>query len=157
MNRTSLFSLLLLRLSLGLLFLYAGLTKVTDPAWSAAGYLQGAKSFTGFFQWFAQPEILPVTNFLNEWGLTLIGAALILGVFVRLASLSGVVLMLLYYLPLSFPFPNAHSFIIDEHIVYIAALLVLASLRAGRFFGLEKWCASLPLCSKFPRLRAWLG
>ena len=157
MNKTSLFSLLLLRLSLGLLFLYAGLTKIADPAWSAAGYLKGAKSFPELFAWFARPEILPVTNFLNEWGLTLIGIALVLGVFVRLASLAGVLLMLLYYLPLPFPFPNAHSFVIDEHIVYIAALLVLASLRAGRFFGLEKWCTSLPICSRFPRLRAWLG
>lgn len=157
MSKTSLYSLLFLRVTLGLLFLYAGLTKVLDPSWSAVGYLRNAQSFQQFFQWFAQPDILPVTNFLNEWGLTLIGITLTLGVFVRLASLSAALLMLLYYLPLGFPYPNEHSFIVDEHIIYLAALILLATFRAGRFLGLERWCVSLPLCARFPRLRAWLG
>ncbi len=151
-------SLLLLRLSLGSLFFYAGITKVFDPNWSASFYLKGAKTFPAFYQWLLHPEILPLVNFLNEWGLTLIGLALILGVFVRLAGISGAVLMLLYYFPvLDFPYPNAHALIVDEHIVYAAALLLLASFRAGRVFGLEKWCERLPICSRFPRLRSWLG
>lgn len=151
-------TILLLRLSLGWLFLYAGITKLADPNWSAAGYLQGAKTFTAFYHWFLQPEILPTVNFLNEWGLTLIGISLLLGVFVRLASISGAVLMLLYYFPaLDGAYPNAHSFIIDEHLIYFAAFLLLAAFRAGRIFGLEKFCSNLPICSRFPKLRAWLG
>ena len=129
-----------------------------DPTWSAAGYLKGAKTFTSFYQWLTTPNVLPFINFINEWGLTLLGAALILGVFVRLGSLLGSVLMLLYYLPiLQFPYPNPHSFLVDEHIIYIFALFVLASVRAGRVWGLENWCSSLPICSKFPKLRKWLG
>ncbi len=152
------FSLLFLRLSLGCLFFYAGITKLLDPSWSAAFYLKGAKTFPAFYQWLLQPDILPVINFLNEWGLTLIGLALILGIFVRLASIAGATMMLLYYFPiLDFPYPNAHAFIVDEHIVYIFAFLVLASFRAGRVFGLEKWCSNLPICSRFPRIRSWLG
>lgn len=152
------FSLLLLRLTTGWLFFYAGITKVFDPNWSAAGYLSNAKTFSGLFQWFASPEMLPVTNFLNEWGLTLIGLSLILGVFVRLSGILGALLMLLYYFPvLDGAYPNAHSFIVDEHIIYAAALLTLAALRAGRVYGLERWCSSLPVCSRFPRSRALLG
>lgn len=151
-------SLFLLRISLGWLFFYAGITKIINPAWSAAGYLKGAKTFAGFYQWIAGPSLLPVTNFVNEWGLTLLGASLILGISVRLSTMLGALLMLLYYLPiLSFPYPNPHSYIVDEHIIYIFALLLLGSLRAGRVFGLEQWCSNLPICSRFPKLRSWLG
>lgn len=150
-------SLFLLRVSLGWLFFYAGITKVLDPAWSAAGYLKGAKMLVPLFNWFLQPNILPTTNFLNEWGLTLIGVALILGVFVRLSSILGALLMLLYYIPLGFPYPNPHSLVVDEHVIYIFALFVLGSLKAGRVMGLENWCSNLLICSKFPRLRSWLG
>ncbi|MBI1985013.1 MAG: DoxX family membrane protein [Candidatus Wildermuthbacteria bacterium] len=151
-------SLFLLRISIGWLFFWAGITKVLDPEWSSAGYLQGAKTFADFYQWLASPSLLPVTNFVNEWGLTLLGLALILGVFLRLSSILGALLMLLYYLPiLQFPYPNAHSFLVDEHIVYIFSLLVLGSLRSGRIWGLEQWCSNLPVCSKFPKLRELLG
>lgn len=151
-------SLLLLRLSLGSLFLYAGITKVLDPTWSAAFYLKGAKTFPSFYQWFLDPSILPTINFINEWGLTLIGLSLLLGIFVRLGSIGGIMLMLLYYFPiLDGAYPNPHSLIVDEHIVYATALLLLATFRAGRVFGLEKWCERLPICSRFPKLRALFG
>ncbi|HBT81430.1 hypothetical protein A2757_02560 [Candidatus Giovannonibacteria bacterium RIFCSPHIGHO2_01_FULL_48_47] len=151
-------SLLLLRLSLGWLFFYAGITKVLNPAWSAAGYLKGAKTFVEFYQWLASPGILPAVDFVNEWGLTLLGLSLIFGVFVQLSSILGAVLMLLYYLPiLDFPYPNPYSYLVDEHIIYALVLLLFASLRAGRVWGLENWCSNLPICSKFPRLRKWLG
>lgn len=142
---------------MGWLFFYAGATKILDPSWSAAGYLQGAKTFPDFYHWLANPALLPLVNFVNEWGLTLIGAALILGIFTRLAGIFGAIIMILYYLPLGFPYPNSHSLIVDEHIIYALALLLLGALEAGRVFGLEKWCAGLPICSKFPKIRNWIG
>ncbi|KKS95955.1 hypothetical protein A3B05_03215 [Candidatus Giovannonibacteria bacterium RIFCSPLOWO2_01_FULL_43_160] len=132
-------SLFLLRVSLGWVFLYAGITALTTPSWSAAGYLKGAKTFVGFYQWLLQPNILPTINFVNEWALTLLGISLILGVFVRFSAPLGAVLMLLYYFPiLAFPYPNARAFVVDDHIIYAAALLTLASLRAGNVWGLGK-------------------
>ena len=132
-------SLFLLRVSLGWLMLYSGINALTTPGWSAAGYLKGAKTFAGFYQWLLQPNILPVINFVNEWALTLLGISLILGVFIRFSAPLGTVLMLLYYFPiLQFPYPNTHDFIVDEHIIYALALLVLASLRAGDVWGLGK-------------------
>jgi len=158
MERYQKIILFALRIALGWLFFYAGITKVLDPEWTAAGYLRGAKTFVGFYQWLASPDILPVVNFLNEWGLTFIGVSLIIGIAVRLSSFFGALLMLLYYLPiLQFPYPNPHSYIVDEHIIYALALLLLASVRAGRVWGLENWCSNLPICSKFPKLREWLG
>ena len=151
-------SILLLRIAMGCLFFYAGITKIMNPDWSAAGYLGGAKTFSGLYAWFASAGNIDWVNFVNEWGLTLLGASLILGVGVRLSSILGVALMLLYYFPiLQFPKVGTHSFIVDEHIVYALALVFFAAVRAGRYYGLEERCAKLPICSKFPRLRNWLG
>lgn len=158
MNKFEKWSLFLLRIALGWLFLYAGLTKVFDPAFSAAGYLAGAKTFHGLYVWFASPSVLPLTNFLNEWGLTLLGVSLILGIFVRLSSILGAALMLLYYFPiLQFPMIAPHSFLVDEHIIYALVLVYFAAVRAGRMTGLEKWCTKLPFCKRLPKLRNWLG
>lgn len=136
------FSLFLLRFSMGWLMFYAGITKILNPEWSAAGYLGNAKTFTGFFNWFVQPDVLPLTNFLNEWGLTLLGVSLILGIFVRLSSVLGALLMLLYYFPvLQFPIIPPHSYIVDDHIIYALVLIYFSVVRAGRIFGFD---------SKFP-------
>ena len=147
-----------LRVCLGILFFYAGITKVMGPHWSAAGYLKGAKTFSEFYNFLLQPNALPIINFINEWGLTLLGVSLLLGVFVRLSSYLGALLMLLYYIPvLTFPYVGTHSFLVDEHIIYIFSLLLVGSLKAGRVRGLENWCSSLPICSKYPKLRDLLG
>lgn len=158
MNTFQKISLFLLRVSMGWFIFYAGITKVLNPEWSAAGYLKGAKTFVGFYEWLLQPNILPSINFLNEWGLTLVGMALILGLFVRLGSIFGAALMVLYYFPiLNFPYPNPYTFLIDDHIIYALVMILLATLRAGRVWGLENWCSSLPICSRYPKLRNLLG
>ncbi len=141
--------LVITRLSLGWLMFYAGITKVLDPAWSAAFYLKGAKLFPGFYAWLLSPSILPVVNFVNAWGLTLLGVSLILGVMVRLSAPLGALLMILYYLPiLDFPYPNAHAYIVDEHIIYAVLLLYFASVRAGRTFGLDAVLTKKSILSK---------
>ncbi|KKU48728.1 hypothetical protein A3H10_02830 [Candidatus Uhrbacteria bacterium RIFCSPLOWO2_12_FULL_46_10] len=158
MTQAQKISLFLLRVVLGWMYLYAGITKIINPNWSAAGYLRGAKTFPVFYQWLVSPSLLPITNFVNEWGLTLLGLSLILGLFVRLSSSLGAIMMLLYYLPiLTFPYIKDNSYLVDQHIIYASALLVLGSFRSGRIWGLEEWCASLPICSRYPKLRNWLG
>ncbi|MEK7175997.1 MAG: DoxX family protein [Patescibacteria group bacterium] len=132
-------TLFLLRISLGWLMFYAGITKVLDPAWSAEGYLKGAKLFPGFFEWLLSPGILPTVNLLNEWGLTLLGISLILGIFVRYSAPLGALLMILYYLPLGMPYPDPHSYIVDDHIIYALSLAYLGAARAGRTWGLDGW------------------
>ena len=128
------------RVGLGILFFYAGITKVINPDWSAGGYLNSAKTFPGLYQWFASAGNIGWINFVNEWGLTLVGAALIIGLLVRWASLGGILLMILYYLPiLQFPIVGEHSYIVDEHIMYITVFLILISSNAGTFWGLDSW------------------
>src|SRR3989344_1942321 len=107
--------LFLTRVAMGWLFLYAGFTKVINPDWSAAGYIGNAKTFSGFYNWFLRPDVLPLTNLINEWGLTLLGVSLIFGVLVRYSAVLGSLLMLMYYFPiLDFPKAGANSFIVDD-------------------------------------------
>ncbi len=158
MNNYQKISFFLLRLSLGWLMFYAGITKVLNPEWTAKGYLESAKSLTVFYAWLASPNILPIIDFIAQWGLTVLGVSLILGIGVRLFSYFGAILMLLFYLPkLEFPYPNAHSFIVDEHIIYTFVFIFLGASRAGRILGLEKWFSNLPILKKLKKTQIWFG
>lgn len=138
MNRFQKISIFMLRMALGGLFFYAGVIKIADQNWSAAGYLNGAKTFSGFYHWLAAAPNIGWVNFANEWGLTVVGISLIFGIFARWASLGGISLMLLYYFPvLQFPFVPPHAFLIDEHIIYLLVFILLFFFRAGKFWGLD--------------------
>jgi len=115
----------------------AGIAKVLDPNWSAAGFLGSAKTFSGFYAWLAQPGLIGIVNFVNEWGLTLLGLSLILGLFVRWSAMLGVILMVLYYFAgNAFPFvPN--GFIVDQHIILVLMLVFFFVTGAGHYFGLD--------------------
>src|SRR3989344_2158436 len=144
MTQSQKISLVILRVSLGLLYLYAGFSKIIDPTWSAGGYLNSAKAGTDFYAWLASPAMLPLTNLINEWGLFLLGVSLVLGLGVRISSLLGILLMVLYYIPLGFPYPNPHALIVEEHVIYAAALFVLYAAKAGRLWGMGHWVISHP-------------
>jgi thiosulfate dehydrogenase [quinone] large subunit len=139
MNKNINTIIIILRIGMGWIFFYAGITKVFNPEWSAAFYLKDAKTFSEFFQFLLQPDILPIVNFLNVWGLTLIGVSLILGIFVRISAPLGALMMILYYLPeLHFPYAGEHSMIVDDHIIYAIIFVMLAVSNAGTKFGLDK-------------------
>ena len=67
MTQAQKISLFLLRIVLGWMYLYAGVTKIFGPEWSAAGYLKNAKTFSAFYQWLASPGMLPLTNFVPDY------------------------------------------------------------------------------------------
>ena len=131
-------TLFLTRISIGWLFFYAGITRILDPSWSAAEYIAQAQTFPGFYAWLASPAVIGLVNFLNEWGLTLIGLALIVGIFVRWVSWTGMLMMLLYYFPIfSFPYAGDHSYLVDEHVIYILVLTLLIVFDAGKQWGFD--------------------
>lgn len=146
-------ALVALRVALGWLMFYAGITKVLNPEWTAAEYLKGAKTFVGFYHWLASPGVLSVINFVNEWALTLLGVSLVFGVLVRLSSVLGAILMLLYYFPvLAFPYIGQHFFLVDEHIIYALLLLFFAAVGAGKQWSLDNWLQKLPICKRYSKL-----
>lgn len=137
MTKPQKIALLLLRIALGSLFLYAGISKIIDPTWTSAGYLKGTQLLTSFYQWLGAPQNIVWVDFLNEWGLLLMGAALMLGFATRIASLGAAIFMALYYIPvLQFPYAG-HGYLVDEHIIYITGFIVLMAFNAGSYWGID--------------------
>jgi len=138
MTRSLEISIFILRIATGGLFIYDGLSKILAKVWSAAPTLLQAQFLPELFSWFADPARLDTINFLNEWGLLLIGIGLVLGLRVRLAALFGMLLMALYYImTLGIPLISPTEFLFDRHIVYFCVFLVLYAADAGEFWGLD--------------------
>ncbi len=149
--------LVLFRLALGWLFFYAGVTKVFDPQWSPKGYLLSAKTLPALYAWLASPTVLPILTVVAAWSLFLLGLSLLLGIGIKISGRLGAVLMILFYLPvLSFPLVGEHSFLVDEHIIYALALLVLSSGAVQTPWSLGSRLTKIRFFASRPRLAALL-
>ena len=121
----------IIRVAIGWHFLYEGIAKLFIKDWTAQEYLANATGFlSGFYHWLAGSEALVrVVDILNVYGLIIIGLALFMGVFIRIASSAGILLLLLYY----FAYPpfglslfgsaSGHFYIVDRN--FIEAFLLL--------------------------------
>jgi len=147
LSRWAMASIVLLRVLIGWHFLYEGIAKLEKPAWSAAGYLlQSRGVLSGLFRWMAANEnVLAVVNPLNMWGLSLIGLGLIAGCFTRLASASGILLILLFYLcnppfvGFFYSIPMEGNYlIVNKNLVELCALAVVFTTGSGRVAGLDR-------------------
>lgn len=141
-------TVVVLRVLIGWHFLYEGLSKLTNPTWSAAGYLtQSRGPLAGLFRWMAaDANVLANVNLLNKWGLTAIGLGLILGGFTRLASAAGLIVILLFYLcnppfvGYFYSIPTEGSYmIVNKNLVEAAALAVVFVTGSGRVAGLDRF------------------
>ena len=138
----------LLRIAIGWQFLYEGIVKLFDPTWSSASYLAGSKwIFAGFFNWILlNPTVLEIADLLNILGLILIGLGLFFGCFTRIASVSGIILLLLYYVAnpplveMSYGMQAEGNYLfVDKNLVELFALCVLAIFPAGMVWGLDRY------------------
>ncbi|HEX2395170.1 MAG TPA: DoxX family protein [Bacteroidales bacterium] len=138
-------ALALLRIAIGWHFLFEGISKLFTPGWSSADFLQLSNwIFSGFFHWIANnPAILNITDFLVIWGMIIIGLALFLGLFERIAAVAGMVLIGLFWLAnppltgLDFGIPHEGNYlIIDKNLVEFFALLIISLFPSGKYFGL---------------------
>lgn len=139
--------LVILRVLIGWHFLYEGLAKLINPYWSSAGYLSEAQwIFAGLFKIIlSSPAVLSVVDFLNIWGLILIGLGLITGLLARPAAVAGMVLLALYYLAnppfigYTYSAPSEGNYLfVNKNLVELAALWVLAVFPTGRVIGLDR-------------------
>ena len=139
----------LLRLVMGFIFLWAFLDKIfglgfatlPEKAWLAggsptAGFLSFAVHgpFTEFFNNLAGT---PLVDYLFMFGLLFLGVSFMLGIFMRVASVGAVIMFGLMYLAVGLP-PENNPFI-DDHIVYILVVLVLALFDSGKYLGFGTW------------------
>lgn len=145
----------LLRIAVGIIFLWAGLEKLLAPEpFSAAGFLQFATN--GTLGWpFVSGEVaegtvfnpthglwvalgtneglLPIINFLVVAGEIGIGIALIIGLFTRFAAAMGTLMMLFFFFA---AWDFAYG-IVNQHLTYALICATIYGLGAGRYYGLD--------------------
>ncbi|MGW8314472.1 MAG: DoxX family protein [Bacteroidales bacterium] len=143
-----LWALVILRVAVGWHFLYEGITKLINPNWSSLGYLMDSGGmFSGMFQSMAgNPTILNVVDFLNVWGLVLIGAGLILGLFTRVATIAGIVLLAFYYLShpsilgVTYAIPSEGNYLwINKNLIEILTLWVILLFPTWKNIGVDRF------------------
>jgi len=135
-----------LRIIIGWHILYEGISKLIIPNWSSSGFLSESKwIMSGFASWIINNEsVLKVVDFLNVWGLIAIGTGLILGLFTRIASISGAFLLFVYYLcnppliGLEYTLPAESSYlIISKTLIEATTLVFLAVSPYSTSVGLD--------------------
>jgi thiosulfate dehydrogenase [quinone] large subunit len=149
MNKSSMVAANVLRVLMGWFMFFDGLHILQTPGWSAQGFLLAAKTFPGFYAWFALPGNSWWVDPLNSWGITLIGVALLLGLGTRPAAWAGFAMMVLYYFPHNvFPYVT-YGYIVEEHVIYASVFALIAAWPAASRFGLGAF-----LKKRFPS-RLW--
>ena len=139
--------LVVLRILIGWFFLYEGLAKILSPNWTSYGYLMDSKGiFSPLFTMIAEnPTMMAVADFINIYGLTIIGLLLILGLFERVGYLGAAILLLLYYLshpPLlnvEYLLPSEGTTLwVDKNLVMLVAVIVLYFFPTSKIIGLDR-------------------
>lgn len=161
-HRAYRYTLAVIRISLGWVFLWAfldktfglGLATPADRAW-----IEGGSPTSGFL---ANAPVGPFADFYNglagavwaDWlfmvGLAGIGAALLLGVTMRIAATAGAAMLVMMWTAV---LPPANNPLIDDHLVYALVLVVLALTAAGHTLGLGRAWERLPLVARYGVLK----
>ena len=146
-NKCQLYGLVTLRVLIGWHFLYEGVSKIINPYWSSVAYLLDSKGpFSGLAETIvSNPTLLSISDYVNMWGLTLVGASLLLGLFSRYTVLIGMGLVILYYLfapPLLGLEYSRHGegsyIIVNKNLIEACALWVIHSFPTSHVIGLDR-------------------
>jgi len=156
------------RISLGFIFFWAFLDKAFGLGFSTCrdavsgavetmcgkAWLAGGSPTEGFLQFGTKGPLAetfqavagnPVVDVLFIAGLGLIGLALILGIGIKVATISGSLLMLMMWSASLLP---ANNPILDEHIIYIIVLLGVLSANKNQKWGLGRAWTKQPLVKR---------
>jgi thiosulfate dehydrogenase [quinone] large subunit len=157
-----------LRIGMGLIFFWAFLDKLFGFGYatsSANAWINGGSPTKGFLGGLNHG---PFRSMFNSWagdawadwlfmlGLAGIGLALLLGIGMRIAAVSGSLMLLLMWAaawPLdqhtaTGQLTRSTNPIIDDHLIYTIVLITLATLSAGTVWGLGKYWANLDFVKK---------
>jgi thiosulfate dehydrogenase [quinone] large subunit len=154
-------ALALLRILLGLYFLWAFVDKLFglgfatpgEKAWihggsPTLGFLSGAEGpFAGMYHAMAGTAW---ANISFMAALLLIGTGLTFGVANRLTTFGGTALYLMMWTVVLPPTTNP---VFDDHVIQAVAILVLGAFHAGEHFGLGRWWNELGVVRSLPVLK----
>ena len=151
-NNAQLYGLIALRVIIGWHILYEGISKLLNPYWSSAAYLLDSKwIFSGIATIIvSNPTLLTLSDYVNMWGLTLVGLCLLLGLFSRQATVVGMILISLYYLfappllGLEYSRPGEGSYlVVNKNLIEILSLFVLYHFPTSHLLGLDRFIIRL--------------
>lgn len=146
LNTWQLIILVSLRFLIGWHLLFEGISKLINPNWTSAGFLNESQwIMSGFSQWIvSNAGVLSAVDFINTWGLIAIGLGLIVGLFSRIAAISGAILLFIYYLNnapiigIEYSIPSEGSYlIVSKTLIEAVALLVLLIFPTSHIVGLD--------------------
>ena len=87
---------------------------------------------------------LRISDTLTIVGLACLGLLLIVGLFTRFAALMGAIMIFMFYMAMP-PWPGLpeppgpeHSLVVNKNLIEVLALIALATLPSGYWFGLDK-------------------
>lgn len=150
----------LLRLGMGWIFFWAFLDKTFGLGFNTAAgkaWLDGVSPTFGFLKFATIGPLKefyqglagnPVVDWLFMAGCLGIGLAFLLGVGIRIAACSGV-LMYAFIYTAGF-MPPVHNPFLDEHIMFPLLMVGLSAIRAGQWLGFGQWWVNTKLVKKFP-------
>lgn len=150
------YALAVARLLLAVTFLWAFFDKllglgVATPAVRA--WVNGGSPTAGFLRGIEGPFAGVFGLLVGHWwvdglfmlGLLCIGVALLLGIGVRIAVISGSVLLVLMWLA---ALPLANNPLVDDHIIYVSILVALGYGVANQKWSIGRWWRSLDFVAK---------
>lgn len=167
------YALALARISLGLIFLWAffdkllGLgfttcrdvkTDMVDTMCSQA-WVNGGSPTDGFLNFATKGPLADfyqtfAGNSLFAWffmlGLLFVGVGLVTGIFMKLATLFGSLMLLMMW---SAVLPPEHHPLIDDHLVYILLLIAIYYGSGVDKLSMHQWWANLAFVKRFGLLR----
>ena len=117
-----------------------------SPTFGFLNFATEGKIFHDFFAGLAGPA----ADWLFMAGLLGIGVALILGIGMRIAAVSGAIMLVLMW---AAELRLENNPFMDDHLIYAGVLVVLALTAAGDTLGLGKVWAKLPIVQRLPWLR----
>ncbi len=146
-TKMQLVALITCRVLIGWHFLYEGCVKLLNPDWSAKGFLLDSEGICKeWFLWMANTDsVFETINFLNQWGLVLIGLSLILGMFSKIASISGIIMLAMFYMShppligMDYMMPSEGSYlIVNKNLIELSMLIVLALIPTSKIIGIDR-------------------
>jgi len=146
-NRMVTWLMTFVRIVIGWHFLYEGISKIVTSGWSSAPYLAGSKwIFAPLFTAMANsPSAVSVIDFINIWGMILVGSGLMLGLFTRWASLGGALMLFFYFIAYPpvpgymFGVPVEGSYLwVNRNLIELFALSVFIFISPDFHFSLDR-------------------
>ena len=146
------------RLALGWVFLWAFLDKTFGLGFAterADAWVNGGSPTFGFLNFATEGKTFHdffagLSGTFSDWvfmiGLLGIGLALLLGIGMRIAAVSGTIMLVLMW---AAELPLINNPFMDDHIVYALVLVALAVYGAGRTWGFGRVWEQLPLVQRY--------